>query len=282
MVTDDEEVPRPPLRLGWLSTGRGPGSRGLLAAAHNAISDGSLNASIDYVLCTRERGEAEGSDEFLALAEGYGLTTVSLSLREYRQRRDEDPQWRERYNADLLAIVQGQPTDALVFAGLMLIVSEGIINASPAINLHPALPGGPVGAWQDVIWELISQDAGESGVMVQLTTAEVDKGPVIAYCRFPIRGPEFDGLWRDVAGQSIDELRQNQGEAHPLFAMIRQEGLRREALTLAAALRQIADGIVILSNGEVRNSDGSPLAGGIDITQEIEAAIAANPEPENA
>ena len=64
--------------------------------------------------------------------------------------------------------------------------------------------------------------------------------------------------------------------------MIRQEGLRREALTLVAALRQIADGIVILSNGEVRNSDGSPLAGGIDITQEIEAAIAANPEPENA
>ena len=106
MVTDDEKVPRPPLRLGWLSTGRGPGSRGLLAAAQDAISGGSLNAAIDYVLCTRARGEAEGSDEFLALAEGYGLTTVSLPLREYRQRRDEDPQWRERYNADLLAIVQ--------------------------------------------------------------------------------------------------------------------------------------------------------------------------------
>ena len=140
------------------------------------------------MLCTRARGEAEGSDEFLAQAEGYGLTTVSLPLREYRQRRDEDPQWRERYNADLLAIIQGQPVDALVFAGLMHIVSEDIINTSPALNLHPALPGGPVGAWQDVIWELISQGATESGVMVQLTTAEVDKGPVIAYCRFPFAG----------------------------------------------------------------------------------------------
>ena len=59
----------------------------------------------------------------------------------------------------------------------MHIVSEDIINTSPALNLHPALPGGPVGAWQDVIWELISQDATESGVMVQLTTAEVDQGP---------------------------------------------------------------------------------------------------------
>ena len=282
MVTDDEKVPRPPLRLGWLSTGRGPGSRGLLAAAQEAISDGSLNAAIYYVLCTRARGEAEGSDEFLSLAEGYGLTTVSLPLREYRQRRDENPQWRERYNADLLATIRERPTDALVFAGLMHIVSEDIINASPALNLHPALPGGPVGAWQDVIWELISQGGTESGVMVQLTTAEVDKGPVIAYCRFPIRGPEFDGLRRDVAGQSIDGLRQKQGEAHPLFAMIRQEGLRREALTLVAALRQIANGNVILSNGEVRNSDGSPLSGGIDITREIEAAIATNPKLENA
>ena len=69
---------------------------------------------------------------------------------------------------------------------------------------------------------------------------------------------------------------------HPLFAMIRQEGLRREALTLVAALRQIANGNVILSNGEVRNSDGSPLSGGIDITREIEAAIATNPKLENA
>ena len=282
MVTDDEKVPRPLLRLGWLSTGRGPGSRGLLAAAQNAIFGGSLNATIDYLLCTRARGEAEGSDAFLALAEGYGLTTVSLPLREYRQRRDEDPQWREQYNADLLAIIQGQPVDALVFAGLMHIVSEDIINTAPALNLHPALPGGPVGAWQDVIWELIEQGAGESGVMVQLTTAEVDKGPVIAYCRFPIRGPEFDGLRRDVAGQSVDELRKTHGESHPLFAMIRQEGLRREALTLVAALRQIADGSVFIDDGVVKNASGETLSGGIDITREIEAAIATNPKLENA
>ena len=209
MVTDDEKVPRPPLRLGWLSTGRGPGSRGLLAAAHQAISEGSLNASIDYVLCTRVRGEADGSDEFLSLSKGYGLDTVFLSLSAYRERHSHEPDWRDHYNADLLALVKSRPVDALVFAGLLLIVSEDIISASPALNLHPAAPGGPVGAWQDVIWELISQDAGESGVMVQLTTAEVDKGPVIAYCRFPIRGREFDGLWRDIAGQSIDELRQN-------------------------------------------------------------------------
>lgn len=273
MGTDDETTPRPPLRLGWLSTGRGPGSRGLLEAAHNAISDGRLNASIDYVLCTRTRGEAEGSDEFLDQAESYGLTTVSLSLRDYRQRQVDDPAWRDRYNADLLAAIQGTPVDALVFAGLMLILSEDIVNAYPALNLHPALPGGPVGAWQDVIWELIQQDAAETGVMVQLSTAEVDKGPVIAWCRFPIRGPEFDGLWDEISGQSLDDMRQEHGEDHPLFAKIRQEGLRREAFALVEALRQLADGNVQIDDGVVRDTNGQPLENGLDITQEIEAAI---------
>ncbi len=274
MVTDDETASRPPLRLGWLSTGRGPGSRGLLAAAHTAISNGGLNASIDYVLCTRAHGEAEGSDMFIDQAESYGLSTISHSLRDYRQHRANDPAWRDRYNTDLLSVIRRRPVDALVFAGLMLVVSEDIVDAYPALNLHPALPGGPVGAWQDVIWELIRQDATETGVMVQLSTAEVDKGPVIAWCRFSIRGPEFDSLWDEVGGQSIDTLRQEHGEDHPLFAKIRQQGLRREALTLVEALRQIADGNVTIDDDRVvRDANGQPLENGLDITDKIEALI---------
>ena len=273
MMTDDETASRPPLRLGWLSTGRGPGSRGLLEAAHTAISSDTLNASINYVLCTRARGESEGSDLFLDLAESYGLSTVSLSLRDYRQHQADDPAWRDRYNTDLLSAIQRRPVDALVFAGLMLIVSEDIVNAFPALNLHPALPGGPVGAWQDVIWQLIGQDALETGVMVQLSTAEIDKGPVIAWCRFPISGPEFDTLWNAIAGQSVDTLRQEHGENHPLFAKIRQEGLRREAHTLVEALRQLADGSVKIDGGVIHDANGQPLENGLDITDKIEAAI---------
>ncbi len=210
---------------------------------------------------------------FLDQAENYGLTTVSLSIRDYRQHRANDPAWRDRYNTDLLSAVQHRPVDALVFAGLMLVVSEEIVNAFPALNLHPALPGGPVGAWQDVIWELIRRDAIETGVMVQLSTAEVDKGPVIAWCRFPIRGPEFDSLWDEVAGQSVDILRQKHGEDHPLFTRIRQEGLRREPHTLVEALHQIANGNVQIDGGVVRNTNGQLLENGLDITEKIETAI---------
>ena len=267
------------LRLGWLTTGRGPGSRALLAAAHRAITEGSLPATIDYVMCTRTRGETEGSDLFLTQAEGYGLPTFSLSARAYRRGGSEDVEWRERYNADLLAFIRSRPVDVLVFAGLLLIVGEDIINAAPALNLHPAAPGGPAGTWQDVIWTLIRQGASETGVTIQLATAEADQGPAVAFCRFPIRGPAFDELWREAQGHSVDALRRDHGEAFPLFARIREEGLRREALALVIALRQIADGHVAIQDRAVMSAPDAPLPEGVDITVEIEEALAARPQP---
>ena len=265
-----------PLSLGWLSSGRGAGSRSLLAAAHDAIQDGSLSATIEYVLCSRAHGEADGSDEFLTQAARYGLPTISHSWRAYRAERQTDPTWRDRYNADLLTEIKSRPVDVLVLAGLMLILDDTIIGAVPAINLHPALPSGPVGAWQDVIWELISQQARETGVMALLATPETDRGPVLAYCRFPIVGPPFDDLRPDLPLESLEELREKHGESHPLFQAIRQEGLRREANLLVATLRRIADGEITIRSGQVETGAGDPLPHGLDITYEIEGLIAAH------
>ena len=262
-----------PLRLGWLSTGRGPGSRSLLAAAHDAIEDGALNATIEYILCSRARGEAEGSDAFLKQATGYGIPTLSHSWGEYRAERQADPSWRERYNTDLLALINSRPVDLLVFAGLMIVLDESIIEAFPAINLHPATPNGPIGAWQDVIWELIQQRATETGVMALLATTETDRGPVLAYCRFPIGGAPFDDLWRDLSAGSTSDLREEHGESHPLFLAIREAGLRREAHVLAATLRRIADGEIIIRSGRVETGAGLHAPDGIDITDEIERLV---------
>ena len=60
------------------------------------------------------------------------------------------------------------------------------------INLHPAAPNGPDGTWQEVIWKLIEQRADHSGVKIHLVTEELDRGPTIAYCRYPIHSPAFD------------------------------------------------------------------------------------------
>ena len=41
----------------------------------------------------------------------------------------------------------------LVMAGYMLIVSPAMCRRYALLNLHPALPGGPTGTWQQVIWQ---------------------------------------------------------------------------------------------------------------------------------
>ena len=54
------------LRIGWFSTGRDEDAIDILARVHRAISEGSLDARIEFVFCNRERGEAEVSDPLSA------------------------------------------------------------------------------------------------------------------------------------------------------------------------------------------------------------------------
>ena len=49
-------------RLGWFSTGRGEGSRGLLKTVQDTIVSGDLEAQIEFVFCSREYGETEATD----------------------------------------------------------------------------------------------------------------------------------------------------------------------------------------------------------------------------
>ena len=53
------------LDIGWFSTGRGPGSRRLLAAVQDEIASGRLDARIAVVFCNRNPGEDENTDLFL-------------------------------------------------------------------------------------------------------------------------------------------------------------------------------------------------------------------------
>ena len=70
--------------LGWFSTGRGAGSRGILKAVMEAIRSGNLDAEIEFVFCNRERGETEATDTFLDMVEGYGIPLVNFSYKMYR------------------------------------------------------------------------------------------------------------------------------------------------------------------------------------------------------
>ena len=61
------------LNIGWFSTGRGKGSHGLLSFVQQRLLDTEVDARINYVFSNRERGEAQGSDDFFRLVDSYGI-----------------------------------------------------------------------------------------------------------------------------------------------------------------------------------------------------------------
>ena len=254
------------LNLGWFSTGRGPGSRALLSTVQEAITDGRIQAGISFVFSNRAPGEAEGSDQFFAMAKSLGLTVVHRSSRAFRRQWTSEPtQWRTAYDAQVAELISPFTPDLCVLAGYMLIVSPDLCRDFPMINLHPAPPNGPDGTWQDVIWKLIKQRATHSGVKIHLVTEELDQGPTIAYCRYPIQGSAFDNLWKEADRASVDSLRQRYGEELPLFKAIRSEGVIRE-------LPLLVETLATLSHSEVQITPHNPSPPQ-DLTPQIESAI---------
>lgn len=255
-----------PIRLGWFSTGRGEGSYGLLKAALDAIGSGELNASIEFVFCNREKGQAAGSDRFIEFAESHGIPVVTLSSRRFRKEHDNRPwaELREDFDRAVLDQIKPFDVDMTVNAGYMLIAPL-LCREHLMINLHPALPDGPAGMWQNVIWELIADGAAETGAMVHIVTEEVDGGPVLSYCRFSTRDPELSPLWDAVSERGAKNLKSDQGEDLPLFIRLREMGLVRERPLVVETLKAIAAGRISL--------EGAEDTGPIDLTDEVEAQL---------
>jgi len=280
------------VRIGWLSTGRDPAARNLLSEVMGRAARDGLDLDLGVVFCDRERGESPESDAFLDLAAELGLTTVTLSSaaswRAWREQPDaptgERPRnrralreaWRKTYHDQVTALLEPFEADLLVLAGYMVITSPDMCERFAILNLHPALPGGPQGTWQEVIWQLLADEAHETGAMMHLATAELDSGPVVAYCSFPIVGFRWDRLWhafrkkRDAMG--LEALKTAEGEREPLFAEVRRQGERREIPLLYHTVRAFARDDLIVRRGEIVGvTIQLPLA----LNDEVEAELAA-------
>jgi len=267
-------------QLGWFSTGRGKGSRGLLEAVHNSMESGETNAEIAFVFCSREHGETERTDIFLRMVEDYNVPLVTFSYQRYKSETGGSassgeglPPWRLGYDREIMARLKGFKPDLCVLAGYMLIVGPEMCQKYDMINLHPAAPGGPAGTWQEVVWKLIESGAESTGAMMHLVTPELDKGPVVAYCTFPIRGQAFDRYWSEIKGKSVAQVKQEQGEENALFKLIRQHGVIRELPLIIAAVQAFSQGRVkITLDKQVVDAQGKPIKG-CDLTAEIDEKI---------
>jgi phosphoribosylglycinamide formyltransferase-1 len=257
-------------QFGWFSTGRDLAARQLLQAAWKKIKEGFIPGEITYVFCDRERGEGEQSDLFLDLAAEFGLETITFSSRRFQPdlKQEDREGWRAAYHAEVMKRIASHKQDIIVLAGYMLILSPEMCRHYPMINLHPALPEGPTGAWEDVIGELISGRADTTGAMMHLVTPELDRGPVITYYSFPIQGGAFAPFWE-----------KGPVKRGPLFWLIRQEGVRREIPLIVLTLKAIGEGRVQIKNGKILDSNGKELAG-LSVTQEVEEYLIRYPENE--
>jgi hypothetical protein len=162
--------------------------------------------------------------------------------------------------------------DLCVLAGYMLIVGAEMCQNYNMINLHPAAPGGPAGTWQDVIWQLIESEAGKTGVMMHLVTPELDKGPPVAYCIFPIRGEPFDRYWRE-----LEKLPPNSSKRHDeknaLFRLIRKHGLVREFPLIISTIKAFSQGKIRISpEKRIIDAVGKPIEG-YNMTDEINELV---------
>jgi len=268
-------------QLGWFSTGRDKAARDLLQAVQSQITLGEIQAEIVFVFCSREPGESEESDTFLRQVDDYRIPLICFSYQRFKARQgvpttSQDrtlPRWRLEYDRQVMNRLQDFHPDLCVLAGYMLILGAEMCQRYNMINLHPAAPGGPTGTWQEVIWQLIESDAEETGVMTHLVTPELDKGPPVTYCTFPIRGKPFNKSWDEIKGHTVEEIKQEQGENNRLFSLIRRHGLAREFPLIIATIKAFSQGkIKISKEKQVVDAEGK-LIKGYNLTDEINKLV---------
>ncbi len=107
---------------------------------------------------------------------------------------------------------------------------------------------------------------------MHLVTPELDKGPPVTYCTFPITGEPFDRYWQEIEGKPIAAIKEQDGDSNPLFKLIREHEVKGEFPLIVATLRAFSEGSVKIEEGKVLDSFGKEIDG-YDLTEEIERML---------
>ena len=153
-------------RLVVLISGNGSNLQAIL----DACASGELNARVVSVISNKENAYG------LVRARNAGVEACYFPKQENESRVD--------YDTRLAAYVSSFPSDYIILAGWMRILSSVFLSCFPyrVINLHPALPGTFPGMHAvERAYEAYQRgDIKHTGVMVHLVPDEgVDNGPVL-------------------------------------------------------------------------------------------------------
>ena len=268
------------LKLGWFSTGRGPGSRNLLKAVMDEKINNGLDIEIAYIFCNWDNTEEpnpkkEQRELFFNMAKEYHIPLITKSWKTFRPDLwgTNEKEWRDEYGKELRKLTSKYNADLGILAGYMLWMDDQTCEEYDMLNLHPALPDGPKGTWQEVIWQLIRENANEQGSMLHICTPEWDRGAPLTFCKFSIRGKEYDELWEQMneklKTKSLDEIISEEGDKEPLFKKIREDGAKRELPLIVETIRKFAEGTVKIENKKLI-VDGKNIKEAFDLSKEVD------------
>ena len=189
----------------------------LVDEVYRNIQNGLIpNSEIAFVFVSREERETRYGDLMIHNVQVADLPLMTFSSARFKpELRERDRAvWRLEHDREVMKLLPS--TDLIVLLGYMWWFGEEMCQKRTAINLHPALPTGPKGTYREVIWQLIRERAIETGVMMHLVTPELDRGPIISFCHFSIRGGDFDPFWQDMEKrlkkETLEEIAAKEGE----------------------------------------------------------------------
>ena len=242
-------------RIGWFTTGRGPGSLGLFSTARSKIRNGEIDAEISFVFMNREVKGNQHRAKLIAMAEEDEVPVIILPSDGFRNdlKAKDLVTWRKEYGKAMRDMISQHPMDFGVLAGYMLILDPETCSKYDIINLHPALPGTYQGTWEEIVRRVADSDDETYGSMVHVCTPELDRGATVAYDEFP-----------------IDDLRRRFAGKEELASALRERQRSREVPLLMETIKMLTDGRVALSHGHLRDGKGKSIAKAPNLSSAID------------
>ncbi len=266
-------------QFGWWTTGRDQAAVNLFNTVWQAMEQGVIKGEMAYLFCSRKEGEGRFSDEIMSLARKRKVPIESLSAVNFKPelRKEDRQEWRTLYHRQVFERIEKYRCTMAVLAGYMWVLSAEICRKIDAVNLHPALPGGPAGTWQEVIWQLLENREEKTGAMMHLVTPELDRGPAITFFSFPIQGGKWEPLWKEfdrlVSERGIQKVKEEPGEGLALFREIRHQGEIRELPLIVQTLRALSEGEIMLKEGRLLDSRGNAISEPLDLSEQVDASV---------
>lgn len=241
------------------------------------------DVDISFVFCNWDNTEEpnprkEQRQMFFDMIAEYNIPLLTESWKKFRPDLwgKDEVAWRNEYGKVLRDKTGRLGFDLGILAGYMLWMDDETCEKYNMVNLHPALPWGPKGTWQEVIWQLIRDKADSQGAMMHLCTKEWDRGDAITYCKFPIRGGDYDCLWEQLDEKlktmSLDDIIKAEGTEEPLFKRIREDGAKREMPLIVSTIDLLAKGEVHIEKKRLYKGN-ELLNDPYDLSEEVDRSI---------